>query len=200
VSSSDWKPGSSIANAHALTILARSSPHCALVIQQSKLQIFAFVLIVSVCGCQSTSMWLNPVYDSTSSESVGVLNFLTCRIYSDGMTAQYKQSLISWVVAVITLTSYTGIVHILLGLIIGSFFSRVCLCILLGLLATTWLPAKPLLWVAFCRYQISSHSCRHHSVQSSVINSATCFSAVLITFGCLHITPQRTLRMLHSSR
>eukprot|EP00775_Hariotina_reticulata_P011662 gene11662-11805_t len=73
------------------------------------------------------------------------------RIYSDGMTAQHKQSLISWIVAVITLTSYTGIVHILLGLIIGSFFSRVCLCILLGLLATTWLPAKPLLWGDFCR-------------------------------------------------
>eukprot|EP00877_Chromochloris_zofingiensis_P005689 jgi/Chrzof1/15120/Cz09g27290.t1_DGAT2D[v5.2] len=41
--------------------------------------------------------------------------------------------------------------HILFGLMIGSLFSRVCLYIYLGLLATLALPAKPVLWTAFCQ-------------------------------------------------
>ncbi|WIA23473.1 hypothetical protein OEZ85_000218 [Tetradesmus obliquus] len=76
--------------------------------------------------------------------------FANTRVYSDGLSKDHKQSLISWLVAVTTLTIYTGWMHILLGLMLGSFFSRSCLYLLLAIWATTWLPAKPVLWSAFC--------------------------------------------------
>jgi hypothetical protein len=76
---------------------------------------------------------------------------LSCRIYSDGLSKDHKQSFISWAVAVTTLTIYTGWMHILIGLMLASFFSRTCLYVLLGVWATTFLPAKPVLWNAFCR-------------------------------------------------
>eukprot|EP00878_Enallax_costatus_P018901 GHUV01019924.1.p1 GENE.GHUV01019924.1~~GHUV01019924.1.p1 ORF type:complete len:310 (+),score=63.74 GHUV01019924.1:533-1462(+) len=66
------------------------------------------------------------------------------------MSEKHQQSLLSWLVAVVTLTSYTGFVNILYALFIGSFFSRTCLYVLLALWATRFLPAKPLLWEAFC--------------------------------------------------
>jgi hypothetical protein len=80
---------------------------------------------------------------------------LSRRVYSDGLSKDHKQSFISWLVAVTTLTIYTGWMHILLGLMLGSFFSRTCLYLLLGIWATTWLPAKPVLWSAFCSSWVS---------------------------------------------
>eukprot|EP00879_Flechtneria_rotunda_P014757 GHRR01015421.1.p1 GENE.GHRR01015421.1~~GHRR01015421.1.p1 ORF type:complete len:285 (+),score=59.03 GHRR01015421.1:1233-2087(+) len=41
--------------------------------------------------------------------------------------------------------------HILMLLMIGSFVSRTLLYVLLGLWSTTFLPARPVLWNAFCR-------------------------------------------------
>lgn len=73
------------------------------------------------------------------------------RIYSDDLTKDHKQGLLSWLVAVATLTLYTGWMHVLIGLMLGSFFSRTCLYVLLALWSTTFLPAKPVLWNAFCR-------------------------------------------------
>ncbi|WIA23591.1 hypothetical protein OEZ85_000302 [Tetradesmus obliquus] len=73
------------------------------------------------------------------------------RVYSDGFSKDHKQSFISWAVAVTTLTIYTGWMHVLIGLMLASFFSRTCLYVLLAVWATTFLPAKPVLWNAFCR-------------------------------------------------
>jgi hypothetical protein len=53
-------------------------------------------------------------------------------------------------VAVTTISIYTTWIYVLVGLLIGSFFSRTCLYILLAVWATKYLPAKPLLWGAFC--------------------------------------------------
>lgn len=73
------------------------------------------------------------------------------RIYTDGLSKDHKQSWGSWLVAVTTLLVYCGWLHILLGLLVGSFYSRTCLYIFLALLATLALPAKPVLWTAFCK-------------------------------------------------
>jgi hypothetical protein len=80
---------------------------------------------------------------------------MSCRIYSDGLTKDNKQSFISWLVAVTTLTIYTGWMHILLGLMLGSFFSRTCFYVLVAVWSTTFLPAKPVLWNAFCSSWVS---------------------------------------------
>jgi hypothetical protein len=76
------------------------------------------------------------------------------RIYSDGLSKDHKQGFFSWLVAVVTLTLYTGWLHIMFGLIIASFFSWLPRAILLVLLATLKLPAKPVLWPAFNRLWI----------------------------------------------
>jgi hypothetical protein len=72
-------------------------------------------------------------------------------IYTDGMSKDHRQSWPSWLVAVATMTIYTGWMHVLLALMAGVFFRRWCLYVLLALFATTFLPAKPVLWPAFCR-------------------------------------------------
>jgi hypothetical protein len=77
------------------------------------------------------------------------------RIYSDDLTKDNKQSFISWLVAVTTLTIYTGWMHVLIALMLASFFSRTCLYVLLAVWSTTFLPAKPVLWNAFCRSWVS---------------------------------------------
>lgn len=87
------------------------------------------------------------------------LVFIPCRIYSDGLTKDSKQSLISWLVAVTTLTIYTGWAHVLIALIIASFFSRTALYITLALWSTVLLPARPVLWNAFCRYGCAEVPC-----------------------------------------
>jgi hypothetical protein len=80
---------------------------------------------------------------------------VSCRIYSDELTKDNKQSLISWLVAVTTLTIYTGWMHVLIGLMLCSFFSRTCFYVLVAVWSTTFLPAKPVLWNAFCRSWVS---------------------------------------------
>jgi hypothetical protein len=76
------------------------------------------------------------------------------RLYSDGRTKDFKQGLVSRLVAVVTLTLYTGWLHIMFGLCVAAFFSRAALVVLLLLLATLKLPAKPVLWPAFNRLWI----------------------------------------------
>ena len=70
------------------------------------------------------------------------------------MSKDHKQSWPSWLVAVATMTIYTGWLHVLLGLMLGALFRRWCLCVLLALFATTFLPAKPVLWTAFCQSRV----------------------------------------------
>lgn len=84
-----------------------------------------------------------------------LVSCVSCRVYSDGFSKDHKQSFISWAVAVTTLTIYTGWMHVLIGLMLASFFSRTCLYVLLAVWATTFLPAKPVLWNAFCRSWVS---------------------------------------------
>jgi hypothetical protein len=96
------------------------------------------------------------------------------RVYSDGLSKDHKQSFISWLVAVITLTIYTGWMHILLGLLLGSFFSRTCLYVLLALWATTWLPAKPVLWSAFCSSWVSLQSLQSEEVAGTAAVMEEC--------------------------
>jgi hypothetical protein len=71
-------------------------------------------------------------------------------VYTDGDGKAKRQSLLSLSVALITLTIYCGWMHILIGLLLASFFSRWALGTLLLLMATLFLPAKPVLWTAFC--------------------------------------------------
>ena len=71
------------------------------------------------------------------------------RIWSDGKTKDTKQGLASGVVSFVTLTLYTGWLHVLLGLLIWSAFSRVALAITILILSTVMLPPKPVLWWVF---------------------------------------------------
>lgn len=73
------------------------------------------------------------------------------RTYSDGLSKESEQSFTSWLVAVSTMTLYTGWMHILFGLFIASCFSWTARYILLALCSTLLLPTKPVLWSAFCR-------------------------------------------------
>jgi hypothetical protein len=68
------------------------------------------------------------------------------RIYSDGKHKDSVQGLASSFVSFATLTLYTGWLHVLLGLIIASFFSRIALALLILIFSTLLLPAKPVLW------------------------------------------------------
>lgn len=70
------------------------------------------------------------------------------RVYSDLQPGK-KQSVLSWLVAVVTLTVYCGWMNILIGLFIASFFTRYALYTLIFLWSTTFLPAKPVLWPAW---------------------------------------------------
>lgn len=58
------------------------------------------------------------------------------RVYSDGRTAKYKQGLVSSVVALTTLTLYTGWMHVLLALLILSYWSKVALVLLVAIWST----------------------------------------------------------------
>ncbi|KAG1673426.1 hypothetical protein FOA52_002191 [Chlamydomonas sp. UWO 241] len=49
----------------------------------------------------------------------------------------------------ITLTLYTGWLHILLAMLIGSLFSKICFGVTVLLFSTLLLPPKPVLWKAF---------------------------------------------------
>lgn len=71
-------------------------------------------------------------------------------VYTDGDGKARRQSLPSLIVALVTLTIYCGWLHIMIGLLLASFFSRWALGTLLLLLATLLLPAKPVLWTGFC--------------------------------------------------
>jgi len=70
------------------------------------------------------------------------------RVWSDGKTKDSKQSMLSSFVSFATLTLYSGWLHVLLALFIGSFFSRVVLAILIAIVSTVLLPPKPILWYA----------------------------------------------------
>jgi 2-acylglycerol O-acyltransferase 2 len=65
------------------------------------------------------------------------------RLYSDGMHKQYEPSLITKVIAVVTLGLYVGIPHILLALLFFSWWRPAAITLAL-LLLTLLLPAKPL--------------------------------------------------------
>jgi hypothetical protein len=71
-------------------------------------------------------------------------------IYTDGDGKAQRQSFASLCVALVTLTIYCGWMHLMIGLLLASFFSRWALASLLLLLSTLLLPAKPVLWTAFC--------------------------------------------------
>ncbi|KAI8473144.1 MAG: diacylglycerol acyltransferase-domain-containing protein [Monoraphidium minutum] len=73
------------------------------------------------------------------------------RIFSDGRTKDFKQGWFNWVVAVGTMTIYTGWMHILILLTLGCFFSRTCLMVWVAIMSTLLLPPKPVLWTAFCQ-------------------------------------------------
>lgn len=72
------------------------------------------------------------------------------RIYTDADGKAKRQSFLSLCVALVTLTLYCGWMHIMIGLLVGSFFSRWALLVLVLLLSTLLLPAKPVLWTGFC--------------------------------------------------
>jgi len=57
-----------------------------------------------------------------------------------------KQPLLNHIVASVTLMIYVGWVNIFAGLLIACFFSKIALYVVIALLTTLWLPAKPLLW------------------------------------------------------
>uniref|UniRef100_A0A7S0YRY4 Acyltransferase n=1 Tax=Polytomella parva TaxID=51329 RepID=A0A7S0YRY4_9CHLO len=76
------------------------------------------------------------------------------RIYCDEMSKSSKQSTFSALVAVVTLLIFMGWMHIMLAMLALSFFYKGMSVILLILLCTLALPAKPVLWHAFCRQYI----------------------------------------------
>jgi len=94
-----------------------------------------------------------------------------------------KQSFLSWLVAITTLTLYTGWMHILIGLFIAGWFNWTARYILIALWSTVFLPARPVLWNAFCR--CATKSCGgldQHRISSPVAAAteaatANCFDA-----------------------
>nr|QNL10705.1 acyl-CoA: diacylglycerol acyltransferase 2B [Haematococcus lacustris]QNL10739.1 acyl-CoA: diacylglycerol acyltransferase 2-2 [Haematococcus lacustris] len=78
------------------------------------------------------------------------------RIWSDGQTRDSKMTWLELVVAVITLTAYTGWIHILMLLGISAVFWQVPRLILIVLLSTLLLPARPVLWTSFNRSWVFS--------------------------------------------
>lgn len=75
------------------------------------------------------------------------------RIWSDGKTKDSKQSLISSFVSFTTLTLYSGWLHVLFALFIGSFFSRLALAVLIAIVSTVFLPPRPILWYVMIALQ-----------------------------------------------
>lgn len=74
------------------------------------------------------------------------------RIFVDGMSGLgHKQSLWSWLVALVTLSVYVGFMNFLFILLALSFWYKWALYLLLALFSTVLLPAKPVLWPAFNR-------------------------------------------------
>ncbi|KAG2439722.1 hypothetical protein HYH02_010600 [Chlamydomonas schloesseri] len=73
------------------------------------------------------------------------------RIWSDGVTEHGKQSLFSSAVAMVTLFIYCGWMHVLLALVVLSFWYRWALVTVLVLYSTLLLPPKPVLWGPVCR-------------------------------------------------
>lgn len=71
------------------------------------------------------------------------------RIYCDGIDPSKPQNAFVRVIAQITLAIYTGWFNILVALMVGAIFSRICLYICIGLFSTLLLPCKPVLWPAF---------------------------------------------------
>ena len=67
------------------------------------------------------------------------------------MTKYHKQSILSYSVALVTMTIYTGWITVFLLIAIGAFFSHTCAVIFWLLIATLWLPPKPLLWTPFVK-------------------------------------------------
>lgn len=66
------------------------------------------------------------------------------RIYSDDMDKNYQPSPWTTAFAALTLGLYIGIPHILMALLVCSWWSRTAMMILLVLLGTLLLPAGPL--------------------------------------------------------
>ena len=77
-----------------------------------------------------------------------------CRLYPDGMTKDHKQPLLSYCVALLTLTLFTGWIHVFVGIAIGSLFNHACAALFWLLIATLCLPHKPLLWTPFIKLWI----------------------------------------------
>lgn len=81
---------------------------------------------------------------------------MPARIYADGRNKDSKQGWASWVIAVATMTLYTGWMHVLIGMFFASFFSRAVLAAFAVILSTLLLPPKPVLWTAFCQNPVFS--------------------------------------------
>ncbi|GAX82788.1 hypothetical protein CEUSTIGMA_g10214.t1 [Chlamydomonas eustigma] len=72
------------------------------------------------------------------------------RIY-EGLQPGQKQHFLNALVAMVTLTIYVGWMNFFLLLCISAFFSRTALYIVIALLSTLALPARPVLWPWFNR-------------------------------------------------
>lgn len=72
------------------------------------------------------------------------------RIY-ESLKPGDKQHPLNALVAIVTLTLYVGWMNIFLLLVIASFFSKAAMYLVLALLGTLLLPARPVLWPAFNR-------------------------------------------------
>lgn len=70
------------------------------------------------------------------------------RVYENLRPGQ-RQPWFNAFVAMVTLTLYVGWMNFFLCLCIAAFFSRIALYVVLALLATLALPARPVLWPAF---------------------------------------------------
>jgi hypothetical protein len=58
-----------------------------------------------------------------------------------------------------------GWMHILIGLLIASFFSRAAMILNIAIWLTVLLPPKPVLWNAFCRYDMIVSTGQHSTGQ-----------------------------------
>ncbi|PNH06113.1 Diacylglycerol O-acyltransferase 2 [Tetrabaena socialis] len=76
------------------------------------------------------------------------------RVYADGIDPNQKQNPLVTLLAGITLSIYCGFMNYYFLLIIAAFFSRTALYVVIALLSTLAIPARPVLWPAFNRLWI----------------------------------------------
>ncbi|KXZ51089.1 hypothetical protein GPECTOR_14g72 [Gonium pectorale] len=93
------------------------------------------------------------------------------RVYSDGIKPDQKQNIFVTLLAGVTLSLYVGFMNYFAALVLLSFFWRPALYLVLALLATLALPAKPVLWPAFNRMWLFK-TWRHYFHYSFLIEEA----------------------------